>query len=612
MKAQHHRVPLFLAHLSIAVFALGARAEADCPAARSDLPPYIEGSSDYADLHGCYSDTYESAWSRLPSGRGFAPGAPDGEWTSLVLPIKLSQADAEELVVEEDYPLLWYTRSSDDPDLHLTGDDIPPVSVEWIGNEPTTNASSVVRIQNKRHVVIEDIAIRQLGHKDHNSLGGLRTGKHSIFVDGCETLVVRNVYFSGPVAHSHLRVRGCRYIFIENVEVEGLPLAELLLDTARAGLGVGSVAGSGIFISNGNDSGSDCSEPGSGDISYFEDDFCDGSEACYANDLEWVVIQNSHVHDYTLNPDFDTVKNNHDGIAIESPADGIIFNTVVEDWWAGDALIDVGHRRGCDSDYVGHRFRVERNVLKGSPYEPSTVKTTGRWEPSDATESSGNAIVMANNFYKDLHIVDYHSDFPVYHVNESFYASEDADRKVWYKMEDYGPTFVENQFVRTPDGDVSMKIVTSNVLPPDPSSWEEEGFFFSARSNLYAVPDSTIVVRIKEWVEGSDPVYHYTTDFVEEWQGDAGQDEGSVLESDCLEMPARSNLCGADGLMTVDWTSGPGIDPALAVDRDFFGAVRGRRPTAGALEASSWRRIHRHGFGGDVGVELRRGELIGH
>ena len=529
---------------------------------------------------------------------------------------------------------LWHLSPSSDPDVYLTGDllaadRIPPLQVSWTADE-TSYDTSVIRIRNKRHVVIEDVAIKQVGHALGTDLSSLRTGKHSIFVEGCESLVIRNVYLAGPAAHSHLRVRGCRYVFIENVEIEGIPVADLLEADELGEGSEGLVAAAGIWIENGSDAGTDCSlipgvddgeggDPAQNEENveerpiYVNDSFCEDSSAdCYANDLEWVVIQNSHIHGYTWNPSPDPARgifeNNHDGIAVESPADGIIFNTVVEDWWGGDALIDAGHRRGCDEEYRDHRFRVERNVLKGVPDQSSAVKTVGRGEPS-------NAILMANNFYKDLHIVDYHSDFPVYHVNESFFASEDAERKVWYKMKDFGPTFAENQFVRTPEGDVAMKIITSDVLPPDPATWEEEGFLFSATSNFYALPESTIVARVEEEFlddEGEEySVFTHTNNFVAEWQGAAGQNENSVLTSDCLVLSPDSGLCGAEDLKTVDWIRV--ADPALLVERDFFGAIRSGRPTPGALEASSWRRIHRPfaGIRSDVAVGLRLGGLIG-
>jgi hypothetical protein len=576
---------LIVIHILIGLSALCAASFAlAAPSGETSLP-YIEGFSDYTE-HGEYSEAYVSDWSRLDSGRSFAPDRPAVGWTNRAFP-KLSEP-----VANEDFPL-WHTSPSEDPDVHLTGDDIPPLQVRWTADE-TSYETSVIRIHNKRHVVIENIAIEQLGHVDRNDPSKLRTGKHSIFVDGCESLVVRNVYLAGAVSHSHLRVRGCRSVFIENVKVRGLPVERLLSPEARDGLGEGRIAGSGIRIDNGNDAGLDCSEVRDGEVDprYVNRAVCgEDSAECFVHDLAWVVIQNSHVYDYTLNPD--RADTNHDGIVIESAADGIIFNNVVENWWGGNALVDVSHRRGCDEGYRGHRLRVERNLLLGSPYEPSTVKTPGRG-------SSDNAILMANNFYKDLHIVDYHEDYPVYHVNESFYASDDATRKVWYKMYDLGPSIVENQFVRSPEGEVRMSLFKTNgVLADDPSEWIE-GESLSADFNLYAISGS----RSFLWPE----VAALVTEF-EDWQG-AGQDVDSALEEECSAIVPGSEMCGAEGLGS-DWRSKE--DPALVVDRDFFGAVRGHRPTVGALEARTWARIHHpaSAIESDVAVGLRRGALIG-
>jgi hypothetical protein len=101
---------------------------------------------------------------------------------------------------------------------------------------------------------------------------------------------------------------------------------------------------------------------------------------------------------------------------------------------------------------------------------------------------------------------------------------------------------------------------------------------------------------------------HTFRDF-EEWQS-YGVDEGSSLVAECESLGSSGELCGAEFLgrnLSAD------RDAALQVHNDFFGAPRGKRPTAGAIETSTWREIHTPAsrISSGIACGLRRGALIG-
>jgi len=115
------------------------------------------------------------------------------------------------------------------------------------------------------------------------------------------------------------------------------------------------------------------------------------------------VIQSCYLHDYpNVVPD-----TNHDGINLTSPADGLLFNCVFENYEA-DSALDISHRRS-DATYGSHLFRLERNVFRNC----HRVKSVGNAGP-------GSALLWANNLYVNSSLTDYHSGWENRHVNETY------------------------------------------------------------------------------------------------------------------------------------------------------------------------------------------------
>lgn len=372
--------------------------------------------------HGEYSATYLGSWGGLGTGltTPLAPSVPYEDVT-------LEDLDQNNANTQTNYKL-WYTDTTERcEDVWITGADIPPLRVFWNAATPGGHwETSLVLIQNKRNVVIDGLFIKQMGGQSAETI---RSSKHTIFVDGCEQLIIRNSYFAGPVGTAHIKVQGCQQVFIENVEIDGVPYLQLVPDSTETA----KVSGAGVVVLNG-DSKVDCSNPAFDctNPEDFSEDYdcgalapgeayadrshiypCAEGSTCYAQDLRWLVIQNSTFHGYEYSPD-GLVDENHDAIAVSSPADGLIFNNSIYDWDAGDSLIDVDHRRVCDKSYAEHTFRIERNSLAGH-----LIKTPGI---SDTT----NKLIYANNIFWNTTIHDYHRRHPVYYVHNTFLFDDDT------------------------------------------------------------------------------------------------------------------------------------------------------------------------------------------
>lgn len=331
--------------------------------------------------HGKYSQSYLSRWAELPTGKELIQN-------NLAKDIKaslgLGEGDAFDLktgagfqaVNGEQVHMVKIWKEGDNKELHLENF---AYKVSW--NTPGTGDNMLFYIEGYDRVVIENLAIIQMD-ADYRS-------KNTFRIAGCGEVIIRNVYLAGAVSQDHISFYGCKYILVENVEVAGIDYF---------GKGVYRNGG-GISVSNG--------------------EYVPGDSPKL---LTWLTIQNCYIHDLNDGeyPQGDPNWRNQDGILLESPMDGVLFNCYFENWKVkyGDAAIDAGHRgyrypEGASyssdpDDPVSHLFRIERNIINNCSY----CKSPGT--------DSGNILFWTNNLFINSNFTDYHYGFRDYFVHNTY------------------------------------------------------------------------------------------------------------------------------------------------------------------------------------------------
>jgi hypothetical protein len=246
-------------------------------------------------------------------------------------------------------------------------------------------SNTLYHVRNCKSVIVENIAVIQF-NDDYRA-------SQALLIEDCDNVIIRNCYFAGANGKSHLRIEGCKNVYIDSVEVAGLDY----------GTGKGVRCGGGIFINNGS----------GGDSRPVTQIYSPSPKV-----LESLVIRNCYIHD-NIKAD---IQRNQDGILVHSGINGMIFNCFFENWLAGDAALDISHRR-LDKAYTDATAIVERNIFKHC----RIVKTPGRGLPS-------SKIVFANNIYIDSSLVDYHQSYKVWHLNESLFFSKSAIERTFFKI----------------------------------------------------------------------------------------------------------------------------------------------------------------------------------
>jgi len=263
--------------------------------------------------HGKYSQTYQSDWSELPTGRDLAAHDPAGYDFRDV-----AGEDVRRTFIEED-------------EVTLSGERL---RVSWESSECDKYRHTLYYFRNCGHIVIEDMAVIQ-NHPDWRA-------SSTFFFESCGRVEIRDCYLAGTCEKPFIRIEGCREYFVDGVEIAGMDFGD------------GYRCAQGIFVNNGAGF-----QPETGRQRYiYRDD---------ANDLVFGVIQNCYFHDYGLTDPI----HNHDAIGFHAPADGIVFNCWFENWEA-DSAIDDSHRRN-DAAYQDHLHRIERCVFR----DCHRVKTDG-------------------------------------------------------------------------------------------------------------------------------------------------------------------------------------------------------------------------------------------
>ncbi len=267
--------------------------------------------------HGKYSESYQSDWSKLPTGNELT-GRDEADFEALR---EVSGEDVRR-------------RFIDEKEVRLSGD---RYAVRWDDPECDKYAHTLYYFRNCDRVIIEDMMVVQRDPDWRAS--------STFFFESCGRVEIRNSYLAGTSGRAFIRIEGCEEYFVDRVEISGRVYEEV---------GGPARCGPGIWVNNGAGF-----QPETGRQRYISDD--------NARDLRFGVIQNSYFHDYGLT---DPV-HNHDAILFHAPADGIVFNCWFENWEA-DSALDDSHRRN-DPAYQNHLHRIERCVFK----DCHRVKTNG-------------------------------------------------------------------------------------------------------------------------------------------------------------------------------------------------------------------------------------------
>lgn len=477
----------------------------------------IDGGSGMIKAHGQYSAAYLSDWAALPNGKA--------------MPRKDRTRTSFE-TLSGDAAKHWYSNRDR---VHISGESL---AVAWPKRDYD---NQVYRIRDVGTVIIEDVAVV---HRDADY-----RGYHSVLIENCDTAVIRDSFFAGAVEHAHIKIKGCREVFIDNVEIAGI-------DYHKTGR---HRSGGGIFIENGN--------------RHRKGSF--GGPGW--RDLQWLVIQNSYIHDLT---DSDGTRRNHDGILVHTPADGVIFNNVVENWLErhGDAAIDVGFRR----DGGANRFlRVERNIVRNA----NRTKTPGEFG------DGSSAVLWANNLMINAYHGDYHQGWSNHFVHNTY---------IWDR--DKLPLLLEDAF----DLDAFYRLWTdmdypsfgrNNLLYMDAPGrfwvYYQSGGAADKYRNLHT--DHSVYLTAAPtrtgWLVSDGDNEGPTFRAFEDWQRNSGNDRHSILGVAAPDGFAdyaagdyrlgRQSPAKAAGGAAFATTR----DPRMAITRDFLGRPRSTsHPSAGAFE----------------------------
>jgi hypothetical protein len=233
-------------------------------------------------------------------------------------------------------------------------------------------ANTFIVIRNCDEVIIDGITIVQ---NNPNYLA-----EFSILIEDCKKVTVKNSIFKGTCRY-HLRIEGCEEVFIENIKITGF-------DYGAEGLRCGG----GIWVNNGE------SRP----------DGSSGLWSLHPKNLLSLTIRNCIISN-NLTTD---VPRNLDGILIHSASNALLSGCIFENWLAGDAALDVSHRR-IDNEYTNKHFTIQQCVFRNNKH----VKSAG-------SSNISNTIQWVNNIYTDTKIGSYHEGWKEQRTYESYMFTE--------------------------------------------------------------------------------------------------------------------------------------------------------------------------------------------
>ncbi|MDR1280878.1 MAG: hypothetical protein LBK99_08655 [Opitutaceae bacterium] len=489
--------------------------------------------------HGKYSAAYMSDWATLPTADKH-PRRPLPPLSSLQ-PVKgetLRRAWLHEKNVRlADLELAVTWENHADP-ASATG-----TKQNAAGNQTKSpHATTLFRITNADEVVVENITLLQ-ADADYRAY-------NTILIEGADRVVIRNVRLAGTVASFHLRIEGCRDVFIDNLEIAGLDYH---------GHGRPRVGG-GLWLNNGN-----TGRLGINGTGLWTE---------YARQPGWQVIQNSYFHD-GIESDGGEWRN-QDAVLIHHPGHGVLFNNVVENWFHPpmDGGFDIAFRR-ADPELQGKFFRIERNILRNV----TLIKTP-------AAAPGPNTLFYANNLFINTRLADYHKGAAneVRYIHNTYvYDLAKAPPPLrqlarrgasgYACLWNYGATTrLENSLLYRPDADVPFTLYSANKdAAPD------KYLHFKPANNTYALDTQKLA-----WLRTARDGIKCST--LGDWRGLTGADAGSVLvtpptvrfanyENDDFRLRAIPAATAASDYLSP-------ADKRMKIDRDFHGQPRNRAVTA--------------------------------
>ena len=291
----------------------------------------------------------------------------------------------------------------------------------------------------------------------------------------------------------------------------------------------------------------------------------------------WQVIQNCYIHD---NTEDDDKRRNQDGILIHAPSNGLLFNTVVDNWLrpSADAAFDLGFRRN-EPEYQDRTFKVERNTLRNCTFFKTPGGGTGP-----------NTLFVNNNVLINTTIADYHGgggDNRYVHntfIYDLILTPEYLRRQAQRGSEGFsclwqyrGKTFYQNNLVYRPKGGFFMYYMNAQ-------GDQEKYRLVQSDHNVFALIETNT-----GFLRSADAGQIHAT--LKAYQKDTGNDAASVIV-DPTTVPFTSYASGDFRLTDNPW--GTVTKPhhrkvdgvMLEVNKDYFGQPRNtENPTPGAFEA---------------------------
>ncbi len=503
IRARRHPGAFAGALLSFAIILHTATAqEASAPTVTDDIIPE----------HGKYTAAYQSDWSKLPTGDVLARKNLAG--------VEFQDVQGEQVKKE------WHgEKKVVISNLNLR--------VKWQQPKADKFGTTLFYIENADEVVIENLSIIS-EDPDYRQY-------HTIYIEGANRVTIRNLYLAGTVQMYHIRLEGCKDVFIDNVEIAGIDYS----GNGRCRLG------GGIWINNGD------GKP--------------GLPALTAKNPKlpgWQIVQNCYIHD---NTEDDGVGRNQDGVLVHSASNGLIFNCVVENWLRPgcDAALDMSFRRD-EPEYQDRFFRIERNIVKNSTFYKSVGKVPGP-----------DTLFFANNLFINSTLGDYHREAAdTVFVNNTYIfdlSKAPAVLKgfVARGAEGYaclwgysGRTILNNSLLFKPGGQFFM--FYQNAEPP-----EDKYKNFAPNHNIYAVGAAST-----SWLRTAQQGVVFKT--FDDWRAATSQDANSILlkaGTDIFTDYAAGDYRPKKGALAAgiaDPTYLKPSDPNQKVDRDFHGVLRSK------------------------------------
>lgn len=502
MKMQFFRSP------SLAVLLLSAGLAWQISTSAADpRPPVEEG---IIPEHGKYTRAYQSDWSKLPAGDVLAKK-------------DVSNVQFQEVTGEQAKREWRGEKRVVISNLNL--------KVKWDHPKPDKFGTTLFYVEDAGEVVIENLNIIS-ADPDYRQY-------HTIYIEGAERVIIRNLYLAGTVQSYHIRLEGCKEVLIDGVEIAGIDYN----GTGRRRLG------GGIWINNGD------GKPGQAPLT-----------AKHPKLPGWQVVQNCYLHD---NSESDGTERNQDAVLVHSAGDGLLFNCVVENWMrhTADASFDLSFRRG-EPEFQDRFFRIERNIIKNATFYKSVGNVPGP-----------NMLFWANNLFINSTYADYHRGAAdsVFVNNTYIFDLEKAPENLrglaMRGSEGYcclwgysGPTALSNGLLFKPGGRFFM--FYQNAEPP-----EDKYHFFVPNHNLYAVGNASTA-----WLRTAQRGVVFAT--LDAWREATSQDKDSLqidggpeIFADYAKGDYRPVIGAVPPGVPNPHFLKPG-DPRQKVDRDFYGVLR--------------------------------------